>query len=99
MNEEAMERIVSTPGTLGGVPRIAGRRIAVSHVATWYHQMGKSIDWIIEQFDLDIADVQAALDYYAKHKDEIDAHVRESEAMIEVLRSQHPSKLVQLCSP
>ena len=41
------ERIVSTPGTCGGKPRIAGHRIKVADVAVWYERMGLSPDEIV----------------------------------------------------
>ena len=83
-NEQGMsDRIVSTPGTLGGKPRIAGHRIAVQHVAIWHHQMGMSVATIAEKWELDEADVMAALAYYDQHRAAIDARTAEEEALLQ----------------
>lgn len=74
--------IVATPGTLGGKPRIAGRRIGVDHIAHWHHREGWDIAYIMEQFDLTEAEVRAALNYYAAHREEIDARTRADEARL-----------------
>lgn len=76
------DRIISTPGTVGGKPRIKGRRIAVQHIAVWHYQMGQSVGEIAREYDLDEADVIAALDYYATHKAEIDARIAEEDRML-----------------
>jgi uncharacterized protein (DUF433 family) len=66
-----MAEIVSTDDTLGGAPRIEGRRIGVHHV------VGRVIDGdvtpaqVAADYDLAIADVYRALTYYYDHPDEI----------------------------
>jgi uncharacterized protein (DUF433 family) len=68
-----MTEIVSTDDTLGGAPRIEGRRIGVHHIA------GRVIDGdvtppqVAADYDLDLADVYRALTYYYDHPDEIRA--------------------------
>lgn len=71
------DRIVSTPDTLGGKPRIAGHRIAVLDVAIWHHRMGMSVATIAEKWEPDEADVIAALAYYDQHRAAIDAREEE----------------------
>src|SRR5581483_8523674 len=88
------DHIVATPGTLGGKPRIAGRRIAVQHIAVWHELHGMSVVEIAEEFDLSRADIYAALAYYFDHKDEIDRKIKEGEEFAEEMRKKHPS-LVQ----
>jgi Protein of unknown function (DUF433) len=37
------QHIVSTPGVLGGKPRVAGHRIGVQDIAIWHERMGRSV--------------------------------------------------------
>jgi uncharacterized protein (DUF433 family) len=87
------ERIESRPGVLGGKPCIAGRRIAVEHIAVWHERLGLSADEIAGEYDLDLADVYAALAYYFAHREEIDRSIRKGEEAIRRLREQSPSLL------
>lgn len=91
--ESAAEpRIVSTPGTCGGKPRIAGTRIKVQHVAIWYERMGLSPDEIVSTWPhLTLADVHAALAYYYTHRAQIDTDIREGEEFAETIRAGQPS--------
>lgn len=89
-----------TPGTCGGKPRIAGRRITVQNIAIWHERMGWSPDEIASEFDLEIADVYAALTYYHDHREEIDQSIRDDEEFVGILRqkqsSPHQEKLRRL---
>jgi uncharacterized protein (DUF433 family) len=84
-----------TSGICGGKPRIAGHRITVQDVVTWHELQGRSVDEISSDYDLTPAEVHAALTYYFDHREEIAAAMRESEAFVESLRRQAPSKLQQ----
>ena len=80
-------RIVSTPGTCGGKPRIDGHRIKVEHIAVCYERMGMSPDEIVTSHPtITLAQVHAALAYYYDHKQEIDADIEEGERFVEELR-------------
>ena len=69
-------RIVRTPGTCGGKPRIDGHRIKVEHVAVCYERLGMSADEIVLAHPtITLAQVHAALAYY-DHKAEIDPILR-----------------------
>src|SRR5881628_3127381 len=83
--------IVSTPGTLGGKPRIAGRRISVQDIAIWHERMGMSPDEIATDYDLTLAEVYAALAYYHDHREEIEARIREGRAVVEEMKQRSPS--------
>jgi uncharacterized protein (DUF433 family) len=73
-------RIVSTPGTCGGRPRIDGHRITVEDVAVWHERMGMSPDEIVSSYPtIPLSDVHAALAYYYEHRDAIDADILEGE--------------------
>ena len=85
--------IVSTPDTLGGKPRIAGHRIAVTHVKSWRLRWGMSEAEISAVYDLPIAAVYAAMAYYYAHKSEIDQRDVDDAAFIEDFKLQHPSPL------
>lgn len=87
------EHIEVTPGIAGGKPRISGHRITVQDIVVWHERMGKSVDEIATEHDLSIADVYAALAYYFDHRPELDDAMRESQAFVEMLQRQTPSKL------
>lgn len=86
------QHIEITPGVAGGKPRIAGRRITVQNIAIWHERLGRSADEIATEYDLTLADVYAALAYYFDHLEEIDRAIEESNAFVEALRLQTPSK-------
>jgi uncharacterized protein (DUF433 family) len=86
------ERIVSTPGTCGGKPRIAGHRIKVADIAIWYERTGLSPDEIVSTWPtLTLSDVHAALAYYYDHRDQIDADIRAGEEFVDKYRAGQPS--------
>jgi excisionase family DNA binding protein len=82
-----MVHIVSTPGMLGGKPRIEGRRISVQHVAEHYNN-GWPIDEIAEAYNLTPAQIHAALAYYYDHRAEIDQSSREEEEWVEQIEKE-----------
>ncbi|WP_160134243.1 DUF433 domain-containing protein [Halococcus salsus] len=65
-----MAEIVSTPGVLGGKPRIEGRRIGVLHVVDQI-QGGRTPEEMTTQFDLTLGEVYTALAYYHEHPEEM----------------------------
>src|SRR6266851_5499519 len=76
-------RIVSTPGTCGGRPRIDGHRITVEDIAIWHERMGMSPDEIVSAYpSITLADVHAALAYYYEHRARMDAAIREGEQFV-----------------
>ena len=85
--------IETTPGVLGGKPRIVGRRISVEDIVVWRERLGKSVDEIATEYDLTLADVYAALTYYYDHQPEIDQRIREEKGWIAQLQHENPSKL------
>jgi len=90
------EHIELTPGVCGGKPRIAGHRIRVRDVAIWHEQWGYSPEEIVSHFpQLSLADVHAALAYYFDHRDEIQRHIQEADALVEAMKQAIPSKLQQ----
>ncbi len=87
------QRIAKTPGVCGGKPRIDGHRITVQNVAVWHDRLGWSADEIASEYDLDLADVYAALAYYFAHQSEVDQAMEEGDAFVEEMRRQTPSLL------
>jgi len=66
-----MSEIVATDDTLGGAPRIEGRRIGVHHIAKRVVDAGESPEQVAADYDLAIADVYRALTYYYDNRDEM----------------------------
>lgn len=92
-NRTLDEHIETTPGVAGGKPRMAGHRITVQSIVVWHERMGKSPDEIAAEYDLELADVYAALTYYFDHRVEIDKSIRDGEAFAGELRERTLSKL------
>jgi uncharacterized protein (DUF433 family) len=89
-------RIVSTPGTCGGRPRIDGHRITVEHVAIWHERMGMGPDEIVSAYpSINLSEVHAALAYYYEHRARIDADIREGERFVEEMKAKLPASLLQ----
>ncbi len=85
-------RIVTTPGTCGGKPRIAGHRIKVADVAIWYERMGLSPEEIVSSWpSLSLSDVHAALAYYYDHREQVDTDIRRGEEFADKIRAGQPS--------
>lgn len=78
---------------LGGKPRIAGRRIAVQQVVIWHEQGGMSRAQIASEFDLTPEEVDAALNYYHNHHNEIDAALRADDEYVARMQQQAQSVL------
>ncbi|MFL5245094.1 MAG: DUF433 domain-containing protein [Gemmataceae bacterium] len=82
-------RIVSTPGTCGGRPRIDGHRITVEDVAVWHERMGMSPDEIVSSHpSITLSDVHAALAYYYEHRERIDADISEGRRLVEEMKAK-----------
>jgi len=89
-------RIVSTPGTCGGRPRIAGHRITVEDVAIWHERMAMSPDEIVSAHpSLKLWEVHAALAHYFANRERIDADIREGERLVEEIKAKASPSLLQ----
>ena len=82
-----------TPGYSGGQPHIKGRRIKVRHIVVWHERMGMTLDEIADEYDLELADIHAALAYYFDHREEIDQAIIEGDSFAEEMRKSSPSLL------
>ena len=74
---------------LGGKPHIAGRRIAVAHIAQWHLVQQRSLGDIAYDFDLPLPAVYAAIAYYLSHKDDIDLQESDDEQFVEQFKAEH----------
>ena len=82
-------RIVSTPGTCGGRPRIDGHRVTVEDVVGWHERQGLSPDEIVSAHPgLTLADVYAALAYYFENRDQINADILAGEHFVQEMKAQ-----------
>lgn len=94
MNTEVLDRhIAIVPNVVGGKPHIKGHRITVQKIAIWHERMGKSVDEICAEYDLQLSEVYAALAYYFDHREDIDRSIEESNLFIASLRQRTSSVL------
>ena len=77
--------IAITPGVVSGEPRIAGRRIKVRHIVVWHERMGMTLNEIADEYELELADIHAALAYYFIHREAIDQDIRDYDSFNEAL--------------
>ncbi|HEX6030510.1 MAG TPA: DUF433 domain-containing protein [Tepidiformaceae bacterium] len=89
----ALPKIVSTPDTMSGAPRIDGHRIRVQDVVFWHLHQSHSVEDITRGYDITPAQVHAALAYYYDHREEIDRAIEEQDEAAEELAAKHPSLL------
>lgn len=74
--------IVTSPGVLGGKPRIRSHRVPVHRIAGWW-RLGLSVEEIGEKHpSLNLAEFHAALAYYHLHRAEVDEYLTEERAIL-----------------
>ena len=78
--------IVRKPGVMGGSPTIAGHRIRVADIVGQLRLYGDVAGVHKAYPHLSMAQIKIALDFYEKHKDEIDEYMREEEALASEFR-------------
>jgi len=67
--------IVSRPDVLSGEPTVAGTRVSVRTVVLTKYAFGDVETVQYELPTLSIEDIEAALQYYREHRDEINAYI------------------------
>lgn len=87
------DRIVIQEGILGGQPHIPNRRIRVKDIVQWYDLLNQSADEIAAMYELELADVFAALAYYHLNRIALQEIWVQDENAVEELRRQIPSKV------
>jgi len=88
-------RIVIQEGILGGQPHIPNRRIRVKDIVQWYDLLSLNADEIAAMYELELADVFAALAYYHLNRVALQQIWAQDENIVEELRRQIPSKIKQ----
>lgn len=79
--------IIQDEGICSGMPRIAGTRIKVQHIAMEYDRLGMTPDEICNAHPgLTLAKVHAAISFYYSHKPDIDRAIHEDEEFADRLR-------------
>jgi len=88
-------RIVSTPGTCGGKPRLDGHRITVKHIILDHQRGGMSPDENVSAYpSLTLSDVYSALAYYHDHRADIDADITADDDHWAEIERQNPGSLI-----
>lgn len=85
MAESSIERITTE---LMGEPHIAGRRVSVLQIHDWVEGSGLSPQKVADRFNLDVAEVYAALTYYHDNPAEMKALREDRERAIETARER-----------
>ena len=95
-NDVLTQHIISTPGVVGGKPRIAGSRIRVLDIVVWHEKRGLSPDQIVDLFpELSLADIHAALAYYFDHRAEIESEFRREATVVAEAKARYIAKVSQ----
>jgi uncharacterized protein (DUF433 family) len=89
LSPEAVPLIADVDGSL----RVARTRVALDTVVTAF-QEGMSVEGIVEQYPvLNLADTYAVIAYYLRHRDDVDAYLREKENHSAAVRERHEQSL------
>lgn len=89
-------RIVCTPGTCGGRPRVEGTRIRVQDVYFWHEVEGKCPEEIVREFpQLTMADIYTALSYFWSHRVEILSDIDQQRQNYQTMKQSQPSLLAE----
>src|SRR5262249_12384150 len=92
-----MPRIVRTPGTCGGKPRIDGHRIKVEHIAICHERMGMSPDEIVSAHPtITLAQLHPRLSSYFELRGEIEADTEGGRRSVEELKGRPPPSKLQM---
>lgn len=81
-------RIVKTPDVLHGKPRIEGTRVGVFQLGEAVRRHDWSVREAAEQFDLDTAQVRAAIEYYDEHPELMDTLRTQQQARKQSIASE-----------
>ena len=96
MTDTIAPHIEATPGVCGGKPRIAGKRFTVQHVYVLHKELRLTPEQIVNDYDLTLAEVFAALAYAFDHQAEIEAAIQRDDALFEEFKRNNPSKLQEI---
>jgi uncharacterized protein (DUF433 family) len=71
--EGSVPTVVQTDDVLGGEPRLDGRRVGVHRLYRQYHEQERSATALAEAYELDPAEVHAALAYATANPEQMAA--------------------------
>lgn len=77
-------------------PHLEGRRVTVRRIQALVEEAGKPAAEVAEQFDLDVADVYAALQYYHTHPEEMAEAERKQHERERAARKSGATSLTEL---
>lgn len=76
----------------GGVVRVGGTRVTLDSVV-YSFQEGSTAEEILEQYSsLRLADIYAVIGYYLRHREEVEAYIREQRRQAEEIRRQDEAR-------
>lgn len=82
-------RIVKTPDVLHGKPRIEGTRVGVLQIGTLVREQEWSVDDAATQFDIDVSQARAAVEYYDDHPELMETLRAQEEARQQAIQEQN----------
>ena len=87
------EHIEINPEIRGGEPHLKGTRMTVADIVLVHLRLGQSLEEIAGKYEVSLASLHAAMDYYFDHRDDIDRRMQEDIAFAEAFRRDNPSPL------
>ena len=85
--------IESVRGICGGKPKVAGKRFTVQHIYVLHERLRMSAEEIVDQYDLTLAEVFAALAYAFDHQKEMEKAIRRDDEAVREFKRKNPSNL------
>jgi uncharacterized protein (DUF433 family) len=82
--------IVQTEDTLGGKPRLEGRRISVLHIAEMHIDGGMTPETVADQLEIGLDEVHEALAYYYRNINEMNELREEKRKLREKIKDESP---------
>ncbi|WP_375140825.1 DUF433 domain-containing protein [Salinarchaeum laminariae] len=90
-------RIVESPDVLHGKPRVKGTRVGVLEVGEFVHRHGQSVEDVVQEFDLDRAKAEAALEYYEDPRAGGDAPSPARDSSSGDPLAEPPARVMRIC--
>ena len=86
-----------------GVIRVAGTRVSLESVVSWY-EAGSSVAELAGAFpDLGLSDIHASIAYYLRHREGVERYIeerrRQAREAEERIRMEFPERYRELCLP
>lgn len=91
-----MDAIIDHIEIVGDVPYIKGRHIKIKMVAQMYLAESITIEDVIEQYGLSLAQIHAAMAYYYDHKDYFNQKAQEIQPLIEKVKRESQERRERL---